>query len=600
MKSIESKNAKGTLIIGFLLSTLLFGYIKNSGYGPSDSSFYCNLSLFPYLILCIGVVFLLLNKVNSQISKDKGGVIYFICIYYLMYNLILISLFWNLKYGLIFGSDSWLHLFEINNVMSSSYLDIDSNFYPATVFYICIFSMITSILPVSMYTYVIPIQYMICGLLIFIFIKKISTIYDITLPIGTIFLIILINPIFMAQPHLAPWTFSFLFLILYGYLFMMCYNNNMLEYNILLVIVIATLIITHVLAAIFVLFSVILMYILFHMSNHFLTRSSINLNHIILVTVLLLSWIIIVTGFLDHQLAHVLQKLPDIIFGGSITAQQTTITNKSFTDLLLGKSNIISNTVLVLISMMFIFSEIIKQKINSKFNTILPLYMSYIFAGFGLYFLSQFVLGKTDYSAIQIRFFYFASIIFPIFIFYGYAKSVKYINVHAISTILLIIFLISSMTIYERPELGEFTSLITTSTYSGIDWGNDNIISETTKVITGADYITQYMVYKAGGYGIYSSMRGSTNSLLIYFGYDVNTYKHRQYEEKVSFKNINNSYLYYYPLMDHYVAYSKKDNSIIGINYQLIKEKKNDKIYNSDGLIIFKLNEAWNKNLSTL
>ncbi|MBC2748649.1 MAG: hypothetical protein HF975_16935 [ANME-2 cluster archaeon] len=150
----------------------------------------------------------------------------------------------------------------------------------------------------------------------------------------------------------------------------------------------------------------------------------------------------------------------------------------------------------------------------------------------------------------------------------------------------------STLTMYSRPGYENSSPIITNSLYQGIDWGNDKItFNENTKLITAGDYVYQYLYYRIGYKKCNEILKGSNKGLLTYFNYDSNLYKYRQESSSFFIKKDDNVYFYYYSLMKYKTAYAKYESKNLGINEESLKNKKNNKIYDSTGFVVFNLNE---------
>ena len=597
MRLDSSRITKLISIIGFICTIQFLMYIRNAYNIPNDISFYNNLSYLTYFLLLISFFIITI----SNYTNEKNGFFYYNYLIFFLLNVIIVSQIWILKYNLMMGVDWWFHLHSIVNCMNNQKIDLNQNFYPILTILISSISSITKIDPYSVYIYFPIIHVFVFGLFAYLTIEKFKEKLKGSLPNAISLLILLINPIIIKDSYLVPWTLNFIFLAMYVYLSEKSKINNSTRYTFLLIICLIIITATHVIGAIYILLVSILMYISLKLADILYKNKGlhdkviIKSNYILLICVILLTWIFIITGFRDHQLARVVEKVPEIIYGNA-SAQQTVISNKSLTNLLRTETNIICNTILAAISLLYILFEAYKVKdikgINFKFSCIW-----YIFAGAILYFVTQFTLGKTDYNIIQVRYLYYTSIIYPILILYAYKKLSTNININILMWVLIGVFLISILSIYPKPEFGDIPQVITDSTYSGVDWGRENIVfNENSKILTGADYLIEYIIYKNSSTA-YPTMYGSTNGLLTYLNYDAHMYKHRQDDQVFAVTNTTNVYIYYYPLMRYYVAYSIKNNKIIGFEYKLFDTKNVSKIYDSSGLTILKLNDLKKTNL---
>lgn len=605
-KNHEYKCLKLILILGILLISSMSYYVYFTSY-KFETSFYNNLEYLPVFVLLIGISFLLFNKYDKLIKNSKF--IYISCIYYFLYTILIFSQLWVIKYGQPYGVDWWLHLSSIDFTLNKSIVDLNFNFYPSFSIFISEISLVTSFEPKFVLTFISFFTILSFGLMSVTLLKFLSTKTLSTLPIGTFFLILAISPIVLSETGEAPWTFNFTLISMYMYFFGKNSEKNFGKYMLLLILCIIAITITHLIGTIYIAICSLLICISIYISKKVKTRltikSFIDKQYILLIFVILFFWIFLLSGFSLHQLSYVLLKLPSVIFGEH-TATQVMVSRKSNQSLLISRVNIIVNVIFVFISFLLILQEILSDKNSSKrdttdnkLNNLNYLYIFFVISGAILYFVSQFFLGSTLYNGTQIRYLMYSAIIFPIFISYVYAKLNKPLSQRLLSYILVFILIISVANIYPQTEFNDLSLLNTESTTSGLDWGNTNVISENNSVITGADFISQYIGYKTGP-KMYPSMYGSTNGLMIYFNIDYQEYQHRQSEENFSIKPSNKVYIYYYPLMKYSIAFSKNNYSSVGLEPNNIATKKVDKIYNSDGFTIFKLTESEKKNLLSL
>lgn len=596
----DKKNKFKLIIsVGFLVITLLLNYVKNAGYSSTDISFYDNLLLMPFFILFAGILILYLNRYDVVIKNDLF--LNNVFRYYLLFSIIIISQLWIIKYGTVSEIDSWIHIKRIEECIDGYNISVKTNFYPLLTLLFSEISIITETDPKMVYVY-FPFFHIFCYTLIMLSLMKVyANQFEKILPYGTIFLIILINPISLKDSYIVPWALNYLFIILYIYLLQKYIINRSTENLCLLVLCLFPLTFTHILGIIYILTSTIFMIIFEKLMRPCFTKStiprlSINKNHIVLMSVIVLSWIFTITDAANNQLLIILEKIPDILYGTS-TAQQKIATSKSFSHFILSWLNLISNMFLVALSISYITYEIIQAKkhklLDSSFES-KYFALNFVFSGFILFIIIRYLTGKTEYSGISMRYLCYTAIVYPIMIYYLYLKlSTHNININKISVILLLIFVGSTLTIYSRPGYENSSPIITDSLYEGIEWGNDKIIyDENTKLITGGDFVYQYLYYTVGYKKCNDILEGSTKGMLYYCDYNPEIYKYRQESNTFSVKKDNAVYLYYYSLMDRYIAYSKHENKNIGVSEQLLNDKKNNKIYDSFGFIVFDLRES--------
>ena len=580
------------LIVSIVLLLCIFVYLLASrtqtGY---ETSFYTGLPIWYFLIITLSFT-LFTVLLLFYTAEEKKSLILIVTLLFVF----VIASAWIFKYGKPYGiGDIYIHLFHITKIEEIGYLSRD-NFYPITHILLVTLHSITTIDNYILITWSAPLLFPLFVIFVYLIGKEIFS-----RKVGWIaaFFVILSPFLMREQGALTPLILSYLFLYMGFLLLIKNLENTRFSSQILLLLFISSIMVfVHLQTAILFSSTVLCFYFMWiFLKICFKIQTKINwwIMCIIIFTILLFFiWIFWVNPYARKLYIGMLKTFYSSS-SSPPSIEQRSVTIRPSEKFLVRRINIIITTILSAIILLYGLKNFKRNKfknIPSSLFIVIYLAMCTVF-----YFASTIFISKE--FGISGRYVWMASLVYPILMGYALYRIIYHdvkcsnnkkliIRYSLIILFLSLLFFVSIMEMYPRPEQGYYSPYTTNNVFVGMKWGYAHMNHSNSKIMGGGDHFNALALYMFGEKD-YSMFRGSTNGLLKFLGYDPQNYEHRGLHEIYKPDN-KTQYIYYEPLMSYFLANPKYAKSIVTVQQTELDTKRNlQKIYDSKDFCVYKL-----------